>query len=540
MATGNEILAYKGDAAAGLASNTGAIGVAGMTNVEPLTQTARDLALASFAKNKIIYEQKIKDRDAAFAMLDDDQLIEENIPEQHRKLIDEKKQAIQDIFFKYSGDIYSDPKRFREFQGAVADAKRHIKQSQKWYLWTKSELEERAKTGNPIDQAAYERHITKQWEKNNQNFWSAPDPYAPISDYDLKVVAAKSVYGPPKQTREGDYNYERTFVDPAKTFDQYKKEWGKKDQNHWFDRYASAFLSNPNAAQDIDRVNRSLGELNSRLGVKPGDLNYVEPLNPEKDRPDQIAAKIALADNPAVIEKRAFANEEITAKERERHNRATEGIQWDQLNWEKDKWTTSQKGSETVKNGAAIFAETKFNELKSLATQPMNDGSVLIVPSDMRKLTVEQRKYLGLFGPDKDGKTYLNPLKVSDGDALQIYPDGKILYLRDAKPVKNGWEGKYDPERNTSLTNIATNRLNEELTASGAKELNSYLAIDTGAGGVQENTSGGGSSSSGSSSTGGLKDSYSAGGKVYSLTDLRGMGYSDEDIRAAAANGTIK
>jgi hypothetical protein len=367
-ATGNEILGYKGDAAAALAGNEGR--VVGPTDTSLITQTARDLAIQSAAVNLNVWKQKLGERDQVYKMIDDDALILDNIPEEHRQRLEAEKQKIKDIFFKYNGDIMSDPKRYREFQTQIANTKGDINQSHKWYAWLKNELDTRSKIDNPIDQQKIDRHIAQQWDKNKQDFYSLPDPYAPITHFDLGVVAAKPVMGPQVVEHKGDYDITTAKVDPEKTFDFYQKNWAKPEFNHQFGNYVfgdkdgtyGGFLAGPNSEKDIKRVNDALATVNAQLGRTPGQPGYIAPLGVEKDpldntkyrastdRPDQIAAKIALADNPALITSSAFAEQRASIGVRRgqlaeeiRHNKATEGLEATRMANERDKWTAATR-----------------------------------------------------------------------------------------------------------------------------------------------------------------------------------------------------
>lgn len=533
--TGNDILGYRGDAASGLVSDPAALAASGdVSNTEQISQTARELALQSFAANQILFRQKVADRDAAYKMLDDDQLILNDIPEEHRPFLDAQKKKITDIWDKYNGDVISNPAHYREFQGAIGNAKNAIKQSQKWYTWINGELAQKAKITDPADQKKMDQHITQQWDRNKADFWALPAPYAPITNFDLGVVAAKPQYGEPVFGHRGDYDTIDTKIDPEGTFNQYQKAWADPLHNHEFSNYIfgdpqgtyGGFLAGPNADADITRINSALEGINASLGVKAGQKGYIAPLGirrdnitgkwvADTDRPDQLAAKIALADNPANLHKEAFAQQKVEAginrgklKEEVRHNKAMESIDWGKINAEKDHWAAMTKAPEVVKNSAHDFAKNIFGQLSGMGIS-YNNG-YLITPDKVRQMTVEQKKYLGLENYDEaDKKTALRPLNVTDTDAIFIDPStGEVKVMSNATRYQRpdgsvGYTGQWDNARNTTLTNIATNRVNEELRNAGTHELNSYVPIDTGAGGQSQTQFGGQQSVRGGTQTGG-------------------------------------
>lgn len=541
MATGREILSYGGDANLALGRGAG-LSVFGVPDLTPITQTARDVALYSFAANQIKHRQRIADRDAAFKMLDDDALVLDNILEQDRPIVEAQTKKIEEIWDKYSGDIMSDPKKFREFKGQIAAAKTHINQAHKRYLGVQGDLAARSKEArNPVDQQNFDKNIATQVGKG---FWDTYTPYVPVTHFDLKVVAAPPVYGAAENLAEGEYDVTRQKVDPESTFNLYQRNWADPEQTHTFNEYVGRFLTGPNAAKDVARINDSLAKVNAQLGLQPGDKNYVAPLGvkpdpqsngvafiADQDRVDQIAAKIALADNDAILSKKEFAAQRARVnvdreqlKENARQANMQNALGWarlhndkEELGLRREQWKATQKGGETVRNGAWEFANRIYKELTSLA-----DEYGVISPDNMRKLTVEQKRYLGIE-QSEDGKTpTLKPLETTDKDVIQL-DNGKIKYLTGAtfNPQTKKYGGTWNPEKTTTLYNIATNRLNEENQKSGSKELNSYVPIDTGEGGVSSNTSGGSSSQSGSSSTKKLTGTESPAslvpGEVYEL-----------------------
>lgn len=215
-----------------------------------------------------------------------------------------------------------------------------------------------------------------------------------------------------------------------------------------------------------------------------------------------------------------------------RHNKAMENINAGQLKLEQDKWKSTMTGGETVKNGAMERAKRIYGDLKKLA-----DKNGVISPDKLRRLNQEQLKYLGVEQITQSdagvSKSVFTPLSFA-GDkeyAIQLV-NGEIRVLQPKDDgdklgrTDNGlFTGHWDNSRSTNVFNVATNILNEELSKAGSKELNSYMAIDLGVGGVTSNTSGGSTSVSG----GGGK--YLIKGKNYTEADLLKLGYTLEQIK---------
>lgn len=239
-------------------------------------------------------------------------------------------------------------------------------------------------------------------------------------------------------------------------------------------------------------------EINYDDGLSPEELALVAQYASWKG--DTYSTKVQQTDNAIQIR-----GQDITAA----HNKATEGITWAGLKLDQDKWKQTMTGGETVKNGAMEFAKRLYADMEKLS-----DKNGVISPSQLRKLDVEQLKYLGVEVPqerDKDGKIInsggFRPLTTEKEMAIQLV-NGKINVFipregEDAieKTADGRYAGLLDNTKSTNIFNIATNRLNEQLKTAGAKELNAYMPIDLGTGGVSTNTVGGGTSESGGSKT---------------------------------------
>lgn len=145
------------------------------------------------------------------------------------------------------------------------------------------------------------------------------------------------------------------------------------------------------------------------------------------------------------------------------------------------RWGELSHGTETQKTQAVSFAANIYSQIKALADK---DG--VITPDKIRQMTAEQLKYLGIEKAEKrdtDGKVLqskgFEPM-VIEGDEIIQLDNGKIKVMKGAKQSADGrWHGQWDPTRTTTTTNIATNRLNEELKTAGSKELNTYIGIDS-------------------------------------------------------------
>lgn len=198
-----------------------------------------------------------------------------------------------------------------------------------------------------------------------------------------------------------------------------------------------------------------------------------------------------------------------------------------------DLWHSKTIGTEGQKNDALNFATNLYNQIKSLGTQTDKDYYVL-TPDNIRQLTSEQLRYLGKYSDttDSNGKRQvgLDPLSLGDNDVV-ILENGKISVLSNAHldEATGRWIGKLDNSRTTTLTNVATNRVNEENQLSGGKEVNNYLPIDAFG------------DESGGAVTGGKKTTTESSGVLeYSKNELLNSGWTPEQIQQAMDAGKLK
>lgn len=292
------------------------------------------------------------------------------------------------------------------------------------------------------------------------------------------------------------------------------------------DKFERPLTFGPGALDEADYQ-----EINFNDGISPEELGLIGQY--AKWKGDTYKTDVKQTDNALQASAQA---------ETARHNKATEGIGWANVNLEKEKWKAATTGGEQVKNGAILFAERIYDDLKKLA-----DSNGVISPDKVRQLNTEQLKYLGLekLVSNEEGtsapKSVYSPLSVTDTDAIQLN-NGEIRVMTKATKLANGaYSGTWDQNRSTNVSNIATNRLNEQLRSAGAKELNSYLPLDTWQKEISVNTVGGGTTVSGSTT-----DEASASAKnqntvpVYRKADLKAAGWSDAQIKQATSAGKIK
>jgi hypothetical protein len=123
-----------------------------------------------------------------------------------------------------------------------------------------------------------------------------------------------------------------------------------------------------------------------------------------------------------------------------------------------DLWKSNTIGGDEQKNAALGFTQGIMSQLEAIGTPKDKNGAYIITPNKVRQMSAEQLKYLGTSLP-ADANTGraagLNPLDISDKDAIEVLPNGQIKVLTNAHQLADGhWAGKYDQTKNTSVQNI--------------------------------------------------------------------------------------
>lgn len=438
--TGNEILAYQGDANSAAATGGGPWGV---MQTPELSQAARDLTLLNVQRNKDLWQQRIKDRDTTYQKIDSDELILKDVLDVDRDRLQKKVQEFQDTFYKNGGDIMSDPKKYREFvsryQSAVAD----IKQSQKRRLGVEADMLLLKQTKNSAEQGRIKQHIQQQLAKSNEDFYKVYEPYAPFATFDATKMGLDAVYGEGKTSWVHDPKFGNIKVD-EKTLDEnalranIQKAYMNDDTRDMFTNERGSGMLDHLTPDYIQKINEGLARYNKESG------KTIAPVQ-AGDSPVDIAWKMTLAQSPYKTVTKA-ADATVNAHE---DNEKDRSVQW-----------YNAESSRISANASALNAKTNAEQEKRLAQQLTASG--FYTPGNI----------LDNINTDS--------VHIAGGDATKATP-GK--WLNNGKPVsiKNGViydaDGK---ELNTgrNMIRVPKSALGTEILAEYNKAVGSIVGED--------------------------------------------------------------
>ena len=334
-----------------------------------------------------------------------------------------------------------------------------------------------------------------------------PTVWQKLSEFDQKKFGSQAVTRDVvTKSKDGLYSTTTKVFDYPETYKNVLKsqtsgEDGSKSNSYihtYWDQYTpqqQKFLIDESKAA-ADEYN-ALNGLTGKDAIQPisampiGQDAQGNPVYKLADDEATFATKFLMLDNPAKTgqeEGNEFALKVKKEKDDYAIDKEKNAIGWAKLGIEGKEadakiklWNSKTEGSPQAKSAALVFATNIYGQMKELA-----DKNGVITPSKIRGLTNEQLKYLGVYqqATDKNGEFVkgLNPLSFENDDYIIQLDNGKIKVMKDAKYDKKigKWIGKWDNSKTTTLTNIATNRINEENQLSTGKEINDYINIDSG------------------------------------------------------------
>ena len=288
--TGNDILAYQGNVGLGLNSDGGAIGVYGDTDLKDANTAVFNLAYLNMQKNKAVWEQKLKDRDAGMALIAEGKLdIKNALPKDREKLmkmIDEVKKT----YFDNNGDVKSDPRVWLKINEQLSKFNEGRTTAGSRYLSYTNGVAAAAKETNPYKKEKMLGHWNGQLEKD---LYEPMDPYQQTLDWDNAKVFRKMQETSKSLGVDGFNRITETRTDIPKSYRDFVNAYQQGDKDELglnVDTFLSTFygqdgILTPDAVQaKSQEVNDRLKKIAINEGYNPDDVNslpdYLKPLNP--------------------------------------------------------------------------------------------------------------------------------------------------------------------------------------------------------------------------------------------------------------------
>lgn len=298
------LLSYQGNAGLGAGA-----GSAPATPTNPdlsvINNTIRDVMLLDNQKNVLLFQNKIKDRDALTEMIMNNQVSSGDILPEYRKHFDEAEKRAESAFNVWGGN-FNDKEGYRKYQAAITDLKDISVHAQSKTLGLRQLEKEKAQQTLPRKQAEYAKWIDREKAKP---FFDPVTPYQQLHDFAVDDIMKLAR---PLTRKSADPN------NPFNTFDEtyfdyndalrtaqstYINDQDAADSIDQFVDKLESQLDPMQLSKTVDSLNQQLEKYNQERQLQPGMKGYVDPIKtvPKEGRllinePKMtLAAKWALA-----------------------------------------------------------------------------------------------------------------------------------------------------------------------------------------------------------------------------------------------------
>ena len=490
MASATDLISNKGTADLGLGS-TAAIPVTTSKDLANVERTGQMLMQQNMLQNKLLYDQKLKERDALLAEIDSGKIKVGDLLEKDEPYVKEGLEGLDKAWEERMRKGVNDIDAQRKYKKALRDAQDRVTQAQGRKVFYDQESQALGSEKLPRRQEARKKNLTNVVDGG---FWKDLTPYQQTLDNDFDVIKAYpkiqeiTVTDPKRPLYKG----KRSYVDFNQVKAEADKDFREQNENAEYQiGLLDSFQQMPvqQALPALKSVQNRLMQYNKDRGFNPGDKEFVElklAMNPngtpivtpdgklviDESVPD-FAAKWALAGQPKYqtedfnVDKGALDIKK--ADEIERHNKAMEGLDRSKLSLafkEFDLKSNAAGANKQMAESAKAYATGLLGKLNGMKNA---DG---IIPADrLRELTADELKYLG-SATTTDNKFSLKPLSLGSkekGDAITnvvIQEDGTIKLFRGGTGKSLGQQ----VGTSIDVKGIATNKLGDEMIQTAGKE----------------------------------------------------------------------
>lgn len=283
--TANDILSYKGEAALGLGSNISSYGEDG-SEIKEMNAAHQQLAYLNMMKNKEMWQQKIKDRDASYDAIEKGLIDTGNVLPQHRPELQRRTEEIRKFWLDRHGDITSNPEDWLKFNDLLSGYKQKVTQAQAKYVGYTGGMQEVSKETSPVKQQRaklyYEQEANKPLEEpflpyQQQIDWSPKVVDRPLRDDVFTQADPSSPFNTIKSTKTNIEESHDDFVNAYRNGDVEVR--GNVDS--WLESfYGQDGMLDPGVVEkSVENINKSLSEIAQKEGYTKGNYpDYLQPI----------------------------------------------------------------------------------------------------------------------------------------------------------------------------------------------------------------------------------------------------------------------
>jgi hypothetical protein len=303
------LLSYTGNAGLGVGSSNSPVTPTN-PNLDVINGTLRDIMLLDNQRNVMLFQQKIKDRDALTEMIMKNQVSSGDILPEYRQHFDQAEKNAEKTFQDWGGN-FNDKEGYRKYQAAIQDLKDISAHAQGKTMSLRALEKEKSQQVLPRKQEEYQKWI--QQEKTKP-FWESVTPYQQLHDFSIDDIVGdvKPVSTVTRDDKDPTITYDTTYFDYndilRKKRNQYINDQNAADSiDKLFDKLQR--LPFNQLVSTLDAMDAQLDRYNQERGLNPGDRGYVQKIKRAgvggqvliNEPKTEFAAKYALSQQPQFV-----------------------------------------------------------------------------------------------------------------------------------------------------------------------------------------------------------------------------------------------
>lgn len=269
------LLSYTGTPELGIGAGTTPLGPTN-PNLDIINNTARDIMLLDNQRNIMMFQQKVRDRDALLEMIMKNQVSSGDILPEYRKHFDQAEKQTEKAFTDWGGNL-NDKEGYRKYQASIQDLKDIAAQAQGKTMGLRALEKEKSQQILPRKQADYQRWIEQEKSKP---FWEAVTPYQQLHDFAIDDIlnGVKTFSTTSRDPNDPTISYDSTYIDYNDILrnkrNQYVNDRDAADSiDQFFDKLQ--VLAPNQLVPTLDAMDAQIDKYNIDRGFNPGDKGYV-------------------------------------------------------------------------------------------------------------------------------------------------------------------------------------------------------------------------------------------------------------------------
>jgi hypothetical protein len=303
------LLSYTGTPELGVGAGTAPVGPTN-PNLEVVNNTLRDIMLLDNQRNVMLFQQKVKDRDALTEMIMKNQVSSGDILPEYRQHFDKAEQQAEKAFQDWGGNL-NDKDGYRKYQSAIQDLRDISAHAQGKTMSLRALEKEKSQQILPRKQADYQKWIEQEKTKP---FWDAVTPYQQLHDFSVDDILAgvKPFSTVTRDAKDPTISYDTTYFDYNDILRNKKNQYiNDRDAAVSIDQFFDKFqrLAPNQLVPTLDAMDAQIDRYNQERGFNQGDKGYVEKVKRAdvngqvliNEPKTEFAAKYALSQQPQYL-----------------------------------------------------------------------------------------------------------------------------------------------------------------------------------------------------------------------------------------------